>query len=288
MRMEEMLLIRKQRGREIAEKGNVTEKDGVWLVPSETSPTKVYEVTLLLGDHRCTCDDYAVRRIKCKHYFAVQYALAHAMKGDGAAPRMKKPTYPQDWKAYDSASTQQKELFLKLLGDLCNNVDEQEYSFGRPRMPQKDMIFASALKVYTTFSLRRFSTDMREAQSKGYISKAPDYSTVARYMESEDMTPILKNLITLTSLPLKTVEDKSFSIDSSGMSPSKFTRWFSHKYGMDMDKKIWYKVHVVTGNKTHIVCAVEITSQFVNDSIMLPQLAKEAHTNFEMPIMTAG
>ena len=97
-------------------------------------------------------------------------------------------------------------------------------------MPMRDMIFASALKVYSTFSLRCFATGSREAQGNGYLTKTPDYSTVAKYMESVDMTPVLKELLQLSALPLKTVENDSFSIDSSGFSPHKFSRWFDHKW----------------------------------------------------------
>jgi transposase len=147
------------------------------------------------------------------------------------------------------------------------------------------MVFASALKVYSTFSLRRFGTDKKEAQSKGYLIKAPDYSTVAKYMESQDMTPILKEILELSALPLKTVENDSFSIDSSGFSPHKFSRWFDHKWGAkgkESEKKLFYKAHIVVGNKTHIICGAEITSQFVADPIMLPQLVQEVKRNFDV------
>ena len=53
-------------------------------------------------------------------------------------------------------------------------------------VPMSDMIFVSTLKVYSTFSLRRFTNDI----------------------ENPELTPILKQLITVTSLPLKAVELK--------------------------------------------------------------------------------
>ena len=75
----------------------------------------------------------------------------------------------QNWPAYNSAQIQEKEFFMRLLHELCNDVEEPLYTFGRPRKSRTDMIFASALKVYTTFSLRRFMTDMKIAIEKGYI-----------------------------------------------------------------------------------------------------------------------
>jgi transposase len=83
-------------------------------------------------------------------------------------------------------------------------------------------------------------------------------------------------------MPLKTVENNSFSIDSSGIALTKFARWFSHKYGKEIDKKVFYKIHLMNGNKTHIVTAVEITNQYVADVNMLEKLTEETHHNFEM------
>ncbi len=43
-----------------------------------------------------------------------------------------------------------------------------------------------------------------------------------------------------------------------------------------------YKAHIVVGNKTHIICDAEITSQFVADTLMLSQLAQEVSRNFNV------
>jgi len=285
--IQELLQERRQRGLEIAKTKRIINKDGVWLVPSATSLNKTYQVTLTIEGAKCTCEDFKERGLMCKHAFAVEYTITKTLNKDGSTTitETKKTTYPQDWKAYDDASEQQKEIFQKLLNDLCNTIDEQPYSFGRPRMPMRDMVFASALKVFSTFSLRRFATDSRETQAKGYIVKAPDYSTVAKYMESVDMTPVLKELLQLSALPLKTVENDSFSIDSSGFSPHKFSRWFDHKWGAkgkETEKRLFYKAHIIVGNNTYIVCNAEVTSQFVADPIMLPQLVQEVKRNFNV------
>ena len=285
--IQELLQERRQRGLEIAKTKHIINKDGVWLVPSATSLNKTYQVTLTIEGAKCTCEDFKERGLMCKHAFAVEYTITKTLNKDGSTTitETKKTTYPQDWKAYDDASEQQKEIFQKLLNDLCNTIDEQPYSFGRPKMPMRDMVFASALKVFSTFSLRRFATDSRETQAKGYIVKAPDYSTVAKYMESVDMTPVLKELLQLSALPLKTVENDSFSIDSSGFSPHKFSRWFDHKWGAkgkETEKRLFYKAHIIVGNNTHIVCNAEVTSQFVADPIMLPQLVQEVKRNFDI------
>lgn len=275
-----MLQMRKLRGEEIAKTGKVRYERGNWLVPSQTSH-KYYSVTLRLDKSECNCPDFIERGMRCKHIFAVEIALLK--RGiDGSVTEVKRITYKQDWPNYDKSQTKQKELFLKFLNDLCNTIEERPYTFGRPKLPLRDMVFSSALKVFTTFSLRRFMTDMRIANEQGYIRKIPHFSSVSVYMKNPEMTPILKELIELSSLPLKAVENNSFSIDSSGITPSKFSRWFDHKYGKEHDRKVWYKVHLLVGNNTQIVCGCEITSQFVNDIGLLPKLVEESRKNFEM------
>lgn len=104
------------------------------------------------------------------------------------------------------------------------------------------------------------------------------------------MTPILKDLLQISALPLKVIENDSFSIDSSGFSPHKFSGWFDHKYGAKgkmVDKRLFYKAHIVVDNKTHIICNAEITSQFVADHVMLPQLVQEVKQNFDVKELDA-
>ncbi|EET90129.1 MAG: transposase [Candidatus Micrarchaeales archaeon] len=257
-------------------------------MPSQTNPKKIYEVKLTLTGAECTCEDYIERQIRCKHAFAVDFIITKTFNKDGTVTETRtiRKTYSQNWKAYTQATTHQKELFQKLLNDLCNTIEEKPYVFGRPKMPMRDMVFASGLKVFSTFSLRRFATDSKEAQAKGYMVKAPDYSTVAKYMEDTEMTPILNELIAVSSLPLRNVES-SFGIDSTGFSPSKFSRWFDHKYGQVRDRKIWYKLHLVNGNATHIIAACEVTMQYVSDMNELPKLVEETHQNFDMQQLSA-
>ena len=66
-------------------------------------------------------------------------------------------------------------------------------------------------------------TDLRDAQAKGYLSKIPHYNSIFRYLETPTLTPLLRALITESSLPLKTAE-LDFAIDSSGFTISRFVR----------------------------------------------------------------
>ena len=136
-----------------------------------------------------------------------------------------------------------------------------------------DRAFAVALKVYTTFSGRRASTDMRNAQDEGHLSRAPQYSSVARYLEDPALTPLLTGLIVQSSLPLRAVE-VDFAVDSSGFTSCRFVKWFDHKYGVPRQSHDWVKVSVMTGVKTNIVTAVEVDERYSGDCQQFVPLVK--------------
>jgi hypothetical protein len=170
---EKLFQIRRQKGFEIANKMKIASQDGIWLVPSKSHPDKNYIVTLGLNKSTCTCEDYTRHLLPCKHIFAVQIRVSDELNKN--PPKIKeRPTYPQDWPAYNKAQTQEKELFMKLLDELCKSAIQQlpeEPHKGRPKQSMQDMVFSSALKVFTTFSLRRFATDVKMAKELGYLQK---------------------------------------------------------------------------------------------------------------------
>src|SRR5919107_3896482 len=145
------------------------------------------------------------------------------------------------WTAYNAAQSEEKTRFVALLADLCGGIPQPEQTNGRPRLPLCDMVFASVFKVFVGFSSRRFSSDLREAYTKGLIDSKPHFNSVSNYLSSPELTDILKELITASSLPLKAIED-DFAVDSSGFSTSRFVRWFNKKYGRETDNREWVKV----------------------------------------------
>ena len=104
-----------------------------------------------------------------------------------------------------SGADQRKEKFVELLAELCKGIEEPEQKMGRPRLPLADVIFASTFKVYSSVSGRRFMSDLRDAQSKGHLSKAAHYNSISRYLENAALTPLLKSLIEASSLPMQAV-----------------------------------------------------------------------------------
>jgi len=281
------------RGMELAATRTIRKQDGWWRVPSQQG-TGIYRVQLAKKFATCECLDFTTRGVRCKHIFAATF-VSRRNNPDGSvtvtqavAMAEVETTYPQEWAAYNQAQTNEKDKFLSLLSDLCNGLPlgPKTKKNGRPSLPLSDMIFSATFKVYSTVSARRFMSDLREAQSKGFISRTPHYNSIFNYLENYELTPVLKTLITQSSLPLQSVET-DFAADSSGFMTSRFTRWFDHKYGVEKTKADWVKCHLMCGVKTTIVTAVEIHGQHAADTKMLPALTEATAMNFTMREVSA-
>ncbi|PJC44420.1 transposase, partial [Candidatus Pacearchaeota archaeon CG_4_9_14_0_2_um_filter_39_13] len=208
-------LNREQRGKLIFERGRIAKKNNFWVVGSQTS-FKVYKVSFNGHTPVCNCPDCQLRKDKCKHIFAVELYIKRQINKEGKLTETRGiniKQYSQKWSAYNKSQTNEKLIFMKLLKDLCENIEQPEYKFGRPTLPFSDMLFGSVMKVYTGFSLRRFMSDMKIAHDYGLVDNVPCYSSLSNFMNKEEVKPILENLITISSLPLKEIE-KDFAVDS--------------------------------------------------------------------------
>ena len=283
----EQIEARKERGLQIARTSRIEHNKEGWKVPSQYGSGS-YLVTSNGHETTCTCPDCQTRDVKCKHIWAVEFIVTKEVDINGnVTVTATKKTYSQDWPAYDKAQINQKPMFMELLRDITNTIPQPEYNFGRPTLPMSDMVYSSVMKVFTTFSLRRFMGDMEIAHEKGYITKKPSYASIGHFLQKEDLTPLLINMVQLTSLPLVSVES-DFAIDSTGFGTSNFQRWFSFKHGKEIRSKKWLKCHLMIGVKTNIVTSVKVTSEFDNDSPQLPELVNATAEYFDMNEVSAG
>jgi hypothetical protein len=122
--------------------------------------------------------DFEYRRQRCKHIYAVEITLSRKIVTDGHTQTVTetvtvKKSYSQSWPEYNKAQQYEKTHFMEFLHQLCSGIEEPIQTNGRPRLPLKDMIFAATYKTYTGISARRFTSDLRDALAKGYISKMP-------------------------------------------------------------------------------------------------------------------
>jgi transposase len=276
-----------ERGLAIAESETVKKNKLGWQVPSQ-SGNGTYIVNMDNGAPFCTCQHFGTTHKKCQHIYAVEFLVQREQRPDGTEVITKtmKVTYTQDWPVYNEAQTHEEEHFMILLRDLCNGIQQPEYRFGRPRLPLADVIFGLVFKSYTTMSGRRFTSQLKEAEEIGLISKAAHYNSAFRYLENPELTTLLKTLIEQSASPLKAVET-DFAVDSSGFATTTYNRWFDHKWGKERSEAKWIKTHLICGVKTHIVTSVEVTTTESADAPQFPNLVNATAKTFNINEVSA-
>lgn len=282
---------RQQRGMVIARTMKIQQGRHGWRVPSQ-SFVGTYAVWGTAQGHRCSCPDFEQRQLPCKHIYAVmQFTLfrqteqtpeGNTVVTTAATARI---TYSQDWAAYNAAQTTEKATFLRLLHGLCANIPEPPQEKGRPRLPLRDMVFAGGFKVYSTVSARRFMTDLRSAQEQGLIARAPHYNSIFNYLESPALTPIIRNLVTESSLPLKAIET-DFAADSTGFGTCRSFHYYDMRYGSgagtERSLRDWLKLHAMIGCRTNIITSVEVTERRQHDTTQFVPLLQDTAKNFNV------
>jgi transposase len=286
---------RQQRGLEIAALARIDRDGEFYLVPSKTAPRqtryKVNPVALT-----CTCPDFETRGCKCKHIYAVECVIkretTHHADGsmtvaESVTVTQTKKTYPQDWPNYNAAQQNEKREFQSLLADLCRDLPTPaQTGRGQRRLPMSDSVFCAVFKIYSMFSARRFTSDLCDAQNKGYIDKVPHFNSVLNTLDNPDLFPILIDLIERASLPLRSIES-DFAVDSTGFAFCRFVRWYDIKYNRFTAEQQWVKAHMMCGVKTNVVTAIEIHGKDTNDSPQLPSLLATTRKNFTVKEVSA-
>jgi transposase len=270
--------LRELKALELAARAKIVWADGAWSVPSQTGGG-TYRVVTRPGAESCTCEDFQLRQQPCKHVIAAK--LVEEREGKRTAPPMdtaevpKRKTYKQNWPLYDLAQTTEKDRFQELLAELCQGVEEpHRHVKAGKRIWMRDRIFASAFKVFSTFSGRRFMCDLRDACDRDYLSAVMNKSTVMDFIESEEMTPFLYQLIERSAWPLRTIET-TFAPDSTGFSTSRFVRWYDEKYGQERSGRAWVKAHVMTGTKTNVITTAIVDGPTAADAPLYRQLLEQ-------------
>jgi transposase len=259
--------LRELKALELAARSRIVFKLGRWLVPSQTTG-KTYSVTL--SPPACTCDDFELRGDACKHVIAAR--LVAERDGGESAPPVdtesvpKKPTCKQDWPNYNKAQQTERDRFRELLFDLLQGIeDPPQAKTGRRRVHIRDMIYSSAVKVFTTLSSRRFACELRDVHTAGYLGHLMNSVSVTDYMENDLLTPFLFQLVERSARPLVGVE-VNFIPDSTGFSTSRFVKWFDEKYGRERSGREWVKAHAMVGSKTNIITAAVVEGPTAGDS----------------------
>ncbi len=165
--------LRELKALEIAARSRITFDGSAWVVPSR-STSGTYRVAIGAGPS-CSCEDFQLRKLPCKHVVAAR--LVCERDHGGMAPTIvvdavpKKPTYKQKLAPLQSSPTDERDRFRVLLFGVLRGLKEPEQpKTGRRRTLLQTMIYASALKVFTTLSSRRFAGELKDAHGRGYPS----------------------------------------------------------------------------------------------------------------------
>lgn len=202
-------------------------------------------------------------------------------------PVKEKKSYSQDWHSYNLSQTSEKLMAMSILNELCQYVGlKEEVRRGRPRLNVREMIYSMGLLIYNGKSSRRTISELYISKEKGYISQIPHFNTILNYFNNKELKQKLIQLITLASLPLKSVE-QDFAVDSTGFTTSVFGRWFEQRTRQRENHRLWRKAHVMSGVKTNIITSIIVAQGTTADTVMFPELVDQTSKNFELREVSA-
>jgi len=187
-----------------------------------------------------------------------------------------------DWKSYNDSQTKEKSYFISLLNELCNLL-RGNYLHSKEFINKKygDMIFCMCLKVYSKTSSRRIISDLHFSNKSGYISYLPHFNSLLNYFNNKRLTPILKYLIKLSSLPLASIE-RRFAVDSTGIASKNYLQRWSYVKQDHKRYRDYKKVHAICGIYSNIITYARITDAFKHDSPQFKRLLEETAKNFNV------
>ena len=278
--------IRKSRGRELAEKGNVKKINSNSFRVKSQSGACTYEVKSTKDGLTCTCPDFIYRGGKCKHIQATRYYLEiEKDTPQGTVTEKVHLTYMQAWEAYNAAQKAEVKLFDELLKDLVKAIPEPEQTKGRPRLSLQETMFCAIQKVYSQLSSRRAYSLFENATERGHIEHAPHFNSPSKLFNKSEITPLLYKLVTLSALPVAGIE-VDFSVDSTGFRTTQFNAYNGAKHGQKREHQ-WVKAHLCAGIKTNVVAAVAITDAYSNDSPQFGPLIRKTAQGFTLNEVSA-
>lgn len=289
--MGDIVDMRQARGQQLSTDKRIKRIEGaMWFVPSQSQNAGGYLVNTLAAS--CSCPDHETRRCKCKHQWAVEFSQVVEVNSDGTATvsdtvTVTRKTYPQNWPAYNAAQCEEKARVQALLRSLCDGiVTPPQQGRGQRCLPLGDAVYGMAMKVYTTVSARRATTDLEACATAGHMAKAPHFNSIYHYFDKPELTGLLTLLVQESAAPLACVESQ-FAADSTGFGTVTYRRWYDHKYGREMKEHGWIKAHAMVGTTTNVITAIRVTDGEANDSPELPALVAATGQSFQIAEVSA-
>ena len=237
----------------------------------------------------CSCPDFERRQQPCKHYYSVLCLIQREELPDGTVKETTQAVsvkYTQDWPAYNAAQMNEGDYFLKLYRSLCDTVEQPPQTTGRPRLNLADALYGLGIRVFSTMSARRAMFHIGVAKERGLLNRNISATSIFRYMEDPSIKPVLRHLITMSALPLVSVE-RNFAIDGTGFSTNVYDSWEDTKWGKKKSKSKFLMAQVLCGVKTNIVAVADVDTEQTGDAPHLNRLLTETMEYFDVQQLSA-
>lgn len=283
--------VREARGRQLASSARIERVGRRWKVPSQTSARR-YLVDI--EDGVCTCPDWELRKGTCKHIHAVYYWVAWGRDVVAneevavTAPKTKRKQYPpKDWSTYRESQRQEKPYVERLLRDLCVRIPQPPRSPGpgRNRRLLSDLVFEAVMKAYMNLPGSRLIPDLKTSAARGYLHAVGHENSIHNFLASAESTQLLTSLIEEAGIPLGAIENGQYAIDSTGMSPCTYDRYFSVMHEGVVARREFVKLHVMAGTATHVISGVKVSP--AGDSTLLEELLAQTRRHHDVRELSA-
>ncbi|WP_338094778.1 transposase [Methanorbis furvi] len=190
----------------------------------------------------------------------------------------------RDWARYNEAEVREHQHVIKvLLPELCkvgaermgdSSIDAeyipQKTGRGRPKLKNEDILYCAILKVYSNRASRYSAGLMEMVENMSIINRAPHFNAISKFLNREDVTVHLRDMLRLSALPLSPLETK-FAIDSSGFRTTAYNSWMPEKHRVKV-KNVWLKAHIASGVLTNIITDAKITDGNASDVLEFREL----------------
>ena len=120
-----------------------------------------------------------------------------------------------DWQKMNGRLMDGNRTLLVLLGRLLETVQNSGGEDSRTHASLRDALFSGIYRVCYRRSMQRAVAELRMAEEYGLISDVPTATTLSRCMNNPAITPVLRELVAASSLPLTAVET-GYTQDSAG------------------------------------------------------------------------
>lgn len=196
-----------------------------------------------------------------------------------------KKRYLRDEATYNLVQENEVFIFLSYLPLAALYIAKNNSLWcGRGRKPKKlyDILVCLAIRRYFNKSLRRSMGLLRLFKSLGVIDVSiPCFKTLDNYQRSRTIKPYLKELIKITSNPLKILEH-FFSTDSTGSSTTCYSAWYDIRTRKNGKKREHLMVHLTTGTKLNPAAEIDVRAEKGGDSEILREHIREVAERFRV------